>query len=55
MTAVAITFLVLSMVLLWGGLAASIVYLARRPEVTAYPPGDPDDPRAASAPPLRDT
>lgn len=55
MTAVAIVFLILSMVLVWGGFIASTWYLARRPEVAAYPPGEPDDTRAATAPPMRDT
>lgn len=39
MSAVAILFLVISIVLVWGGLFASVVFLARKPEVAAYPEG----------------
>lgn len=39
MTPIAITCLVLSMGLLWGGLIASIMYLRRHPERAQYPPG----------------
>lgn len=42
MTGVAIAFLCLSAVLVWGGLVASAVFLTRRPEIAAYPPGDDD-------------
>lgn len=35
----AIVLLVVSLVVLWGGLAASIVLLARRPERTDWPTG----------------
>lgn len=45
MSVPAIIFLVLSALLLWGGLAASIVYLAVKPEVPVYPPGGDDEPR----------
>ncbi len=37
MSAIAITFLIIAAVLVWGGLTASIVFLARRPELAAYP------------------
>lgn len=46
MTPIAITFLVLSMLLVWGGLAVSIVLLRRdveEPEADA-PPAAPSDP-----------
>lgn len=39
MTPIAITFMILSIVLLWGGLTASAVFLARRPETSEYPAG----------------
>ncbi|QBR75037.1 MetS family NSS transporter small subunit [Microbacterium sediminis] len=39
MTPIAILFLVIATVLVWGGLVASIVFLARRPEVASYPDG----------------
>ena len=44
MSAVAILFLVISIVLVWGGLAASVVFLARRPEVPSYPAGGEEPP-----------
>jgi len=37
MSAIAILFLIISAVVVWGGLVASIVYLAAKPEVRAYP------------------
>lgn len=43
MTATAILFLVLSLVLVWGGLAASAIALAIRPERRLYPSGGDDD------------
>ena len=57
MTPVAITFLVLSILIVWGGLVASTLYLRRRPELAAseYPPGDADDHREDDAPAIRDT
>lgn len=42
MSAVAILFLVISAVVVWGGLIASIVFLAARPEIAAYPEGGDD-------------
>lgn len=39
MTPIAITFLVLSVLLVWGGLVASIIFLARRGDVDVYPEG----------------
>lgn len=56
MTPIAIIMLIVSIVLLWGGLTASIVFLARRPDVAAYPAGGlDDDAREADAPAIRDT
>lgn len=43
MTPIAITFFVVSAVLVWGGLAASVVFLVRHPEVAAYPEGGLED------------
>ena len=43
MSAIAILFLVISAVLVWGGLLASIAFLVARPEVASYPDGG-DDP-----------
>ncbi|HET8926955.1 MAG TPA: methionine/alanine import family NSS transporter small subunit [Microbacterium sp.] len=45
MTGIAITFLVLSIVLVWGGLVASSIFLARRPDRADYPPGGIEDHR----------
>ncbi|GAA1568523.1 hypothetical protein U746_0598 [Mycolicibacterium mucogenicum 261Sha1.1M5] len=42
MTPIAITFLVLALTIIWGGLIASTVFLARRSEVAAYPEGGED-------------
>ena len=44
MTPIAITFLVFSIVILWGGLVASSVFLAKRPEIAEYPAGGEDEP-----------
>lgn len=55
MTPIAITFLVLAIVIVWGGLVVSAVYLRRRTELTTYPPGDADDHREDDAPIIRDT
>lgn len=43
MTDIAILFLVIATVLVWGGLLASIVFLAVRPEVPSYPDGGLED------------
>jgi len=45
MTPVAIAFLALSILIVWGGLLASAVALRRRPEPGEYPPGGVDDHR----------
>lgn len=55
MTPVAITFLVLSIVVVWGGLVASALFLKGRPELAEYPPGAPDDHREEAAPIEHDT
>lgn len=55
MTALAITFLVLAIVIVWGGLIASTLYLRNRPELAQYPPGGVDDHREDDAPLIHDT
>lgn len=57
MTPIATTFMILSFVLLWGGLIASSVFLVRKPEVAEYPPGgdDPAGEEVYDLPPMRDT
>ncbi|WP_156162216.1 methionine/alanine import family NSS transporter small subunit [Demequina iriomotensis] len=42
MTGDALTLMLVSIVLIWGGLAASIVYVARRPENDHMPAGGED-------------
>jgi Putative methionine and alanine importer, small subunit len=55
MTPTAIVFLILSILIVWGGLAASLVLLSRRPEREDFPEGGVDDHREDEAPPIRDT
>jgi hypothetical protein len=57
MTPVAILFLCLSIVIVWGGLVASTIFLARRAEISEYPSGgeDPDDEEVYDLPPIKDT
>lgn len=56
MTPDALLFMALSIILLWGGLVASVIHLRQRPSVEAYPPGgEDDDTRPADAPSIRDT
>lgn len=55
MTPVAIVFLTLSIVIVWGGALASTLFLRRRPEVEVYSPGAPDDRREDAAPIEHDT
>ena len=43
MSAEAIALLVVSLVVVWGGLVVSIVALARRPERTEFPQDAPPD------------
>jgi hypothetical protein len=55
MTPIAIFFLVLAIVLVWGGLIASVLFLRKRPELDQYPAGGHDDHREDDAPIIRDT
>jgi len=55
MTPIAITFLILAILVVWGGLVASTLYLRRSPELSSYPPGATDDHREDDAPIIRDT
>ncbi|MDN3494590.1 MetS family NSS transporter small subunit [Planococcus sp. APC 4015] len=55
MTAVAIVFLTISIVVVWGGALASALFLRRRPEVELYPSSAPDDHREDDAPLVHDT
>lgn len=55
MTPLAVTFLIIAIVVVWGGLVASTLYLRSHPERAAYPPGDGDDHREDDAPVIRDT
>lgn len=48
MTPVAIVFLILAVLIVWGGFVASAIFLSRRPEVDEYPL-DPEE-EALSAP-----
>lgn len=55
MTPIAVTFLALALVIVWGGLLASALFLSRHPDVTHYPPGGQDDHREDAAPIEHDT
>jgi hypothetical protein len=55
MTGIAIGFLLFALVLVWGGLIASILFLRSRTELTDYPVGGDDDHREDEAPAIRDT
>lgn len=46
MSTIAVVFMILSIVIVWGGLIASALYLRSRPESTSFPPGGEDDHRA---------
>lgn len=46
MTALAIVVMVVAIVIVWGGLIASILYIRARPERDSYPGGAADDDRA---------
>jgi len=48
MNPLAIVFLALSIVIVWGGLVTSILFLRHRPELPAYPPGAIDDDRESA-------
>lgn len=45
MDPIAVAMLIVAALVVWGGLIASIVWLARRPETDSYPPGGADDER----------
>lgn len=47
MTPIAITFLVIALLVIWGGLIASAIFLSRRTEVAVYPAGGDDAPGEA--------
>lgn len=55
MTPIAITFLVLAIVVVWGGLIGSVLFLARQPERAEFPAGGTDDHREDAGPVERDT
>ncbi|ROS73386.1 MetS family NSS transporter small subunit [Cellulomonas sp. PhB143] len=59
MTATSVTFLVLTLAIVWGGLVASVLYVRARPEADHLPPGgeeDPEDPvREQGGPVVHDT
>jgi hypothetical protein len=55
MTPLAITFLIVSLVLVWGGLIASAIALSIRPELRVYPPGGGEDDRVGHGPIEHDT
>lgn len=48
MTPIAITFLVIALVVIWGGLIASAIFLSKQTEVAAYPSGGEDAPGEAT-------
>jgi hypothetical protein len=54
MTGIAIGFLLLALVLVWGGLIASILFLRARSELVTYPAGGEEDDREDTAPEIRD-
>lgn len=55
MTGSAVALLLLAIVLVWGGLIASVVFLVCRPEPTTWPPGGDDDERIDAGPIEHDT
>jgi len=48
MPPIAIAFLILSLLIVWGGMLTSILFLRHRPELAQYPPGAVDDEREAA-------
>ena len=48
MTGVAIVFMCLSVVLVWGGCVTSVLFLRHRTEIAEYPAGGIDDERDES-------
>ncbi|MCB7135987.1 methionine/alanine import family NSS transporter small subunit [Cellulosimicrobium marinum] len=55
MSTPAILLMLLAMVVVWGGLIASVLALRARPERTDFPPGGEDDHREDTAPLEHDT
>lgn len=55
MTPTAIVFLVAAILIVWGGLVASMLFLRRRPERADYPAGGEHDARDDAGPVERDT
>jgi len=55
MTLLAITFLALSIVIVWGGMVGSVLFLRHRPERAEYPPGAVNDDRESVGPIEHDT
>ncbi|MRX43718.1 methionine/alanine import family NSS transporter small subunit [Agromyces kandeliae] len=55
MTGTAIFFLVLAIVLVWGGFTVSVLALSRKPDRHDFPPGGVDDHREDIGPVERDT
>ncbi|MDR1387870.1 MAG: methionine/alanine import family NSS transporter small subunit [Propionibacteriaceae bacterium] len=43
MTDTAIVFMILAMVIIWGGLLASVAFLIRRPELKVWPEDAPPE------------
>ncbi|MFC5338637.1 MetS family NSS transporter small subunit [Leucobacter denitrificans] len=42
MTPIAIVFLVIALIIIWGGMFASIIMLSRKSEIDVYPGGGKD-------------
>ncbi|WP_353826995.1 methionine/alanine import family NSS transporter small subunit [Agromyces sp. SYSU T0242] len=55
MTGTAIVFLLIAILLVWGGFTVSVLALSRRPERGDYPAGGEDDHREDLGPVERDT
>ncbi|QTX03732.1 methionine/alanine import family NSS transporter small subunit [Agromyces archimandritae] len=55
MNAAAIALMVFALLVVWGGMIASMIALGRRPGRKDYPPGGTDDHREDDAIPERDT
>ncbi len=43
MSAAAVSLMVLSMIAIWGGLIASSIFLARKPELSTWPEDAPEE------------
>lgn len=55
MTPIAIAVLLAAILIVWGGLVASVLFLRSRPERLDYPAGGEHDARDDSGPTERDT